>query len=283
MGTLKETKKRIGSAKTVAKITKAMKLVSASKSRAAQVANLALRPYSQRVSEVVADLWSVTSPRLHPLLADNPDPRICRLIIGTDKGLCGSLLDRLEDFLIQEKAFQNTGDVYVLVGKKGQEILRRNGLSASALFELGFKKTSLEIVAPIVRLINEGYLAHDFGKVIVYYTHFVSRLKQDPAQKPLLPAKKPEAQKDFGQDVAIYEPEADTVLEKILPRYLSLKLYQLVLESVASEHAARMIAMEAATKNADEIIDDLTLTYNKIRQENITRELLEITATMSAL
>lgn len=280
MATLKETKKRIASAKTVSKITKAMKLISASKSRAAQAANLASRPYSQRIGEVVSDLWAVTGHRLHPLLWQNTDPRACRLIIGTDKGLCGPLLSRLEDFLTKEKAFEKVGDSYLLVGKKSRELLTRNSLSATAVFELGFKKTTLEMVRPIVKLINDGYLAQNFGKVVVYYTHFVSNLKQTPSQKLLLPAVKPEVQKTFSKDVALYEPQADAVLEKILPRYLSLELYQLVLESVASEHAARMLAMDQACRNADEIIEDLTLSYNKIRQENITRELLEITSAL---
>lgn len=288
MPTLKETKKRIGSAKTVHKITKAMKLISASKSRNAQNANFNSRPYSQGLYQTVNNLWQITNPDDHPLLRRNESNATCHVVITTDKGLCGSLLDRLEDFMAKSEAFIGEEDEYVIVGRKGREILLHHGKKSAAVFELGFSKTPFSLITPIAKLVKESYLLGRFGKVIVYYTHFINNLKQIPSTKMLLPTQteqslvKPKVRIPF-KDVAIYEPDADTVLEKLLPRYLEIQLYQLVLESVASEHAARMLAMDAASRNANEIIEDLTLTYNKIRQESITRELLEITATMTAL
>jgi len=278
MTVLKETRKRISAAKTVRKITKAMKLISASKSKAAQVANAASQPYSQGTYSLVENLWKITNHNLHPLLKRNKSRQRCHVLITTDKGLCGSLLDHMESYLEKEGVFGDPQDHFILIGKKGIDMLSKKARSAEALFEVGFRKPSYPFVIPIVRLITDGYLSQKYGKVIVYYTSFVTVLAKNPDKKQILPALETDT-KGPGSDIAIYEPDADAVLENLLSRYLEIQLYQLILESSASEHSERMFAMDKATHSAEAIIDELTLLYNKGRQENITRELLEITAT----
>lgn len=282
MPTLKEIKKRVGSAKTVHKITKAMKLVSASKSRAAQTANFSSKPYSDKIFSLVQDLWEVTDPKAHPLLTGNSSSKRCSIIVTTDKGLCGSLVDNMEDFLIKDKAFEGTGNQFIVIGKKGSDILLKHNKTINAVFELGFKKPNFDFVNPIVKLFAKDYLDGVIGNVTVYYTTFINAFKQVAVKRQILPALKPDYKKQ-PTDIAIYEPSADAVLESLLMRYLEIQVYQLVLDSAASEHSARMMAMDKATTNAEGIIDDLTLEYNKARQEKITEELLEITTTISAL
>ena len=282
MATLKEIKKRVGSAKTVYKITRAMKLVSASKARAAQIANGISKPYSDRIYSLVRDLWTITDPKTHPLLKPNSSNKHCYLIITSDKGLCGSLIDDMEDFLLKEKVFDTKDSQFIMIGKRGVEMIMKRGAVPSAVFELGLKKPSFEFVSPVIKFITRGYLYSNFGDVTIYYTAFVNSFKQVPEKRTILPALIPSENLKMT-DIAIYEPNADKVLESLIPRYLEIQLYQLLLESVASEHSARMMAMDKATNNAQEIIDELTLVYNKVRQEKITRELLEITTTISAL
>lgn len=282
MVTLKEIKKRVSSARTVHKITKALKIVSAAKARAAQLANDASRPYSDAIYKLVADLWSITDPQGHPLLAQNSSEKITYMLLASDRGLCGSFLTNLERFIFQEKIFSNKIDQFIVVGKRGAEILRHQGQFPTALFEPGTRQPLFEFVNPIVRLFTEGYLSGACGQVVVIYTSYINSFLQKPQQRRILPAAKLEGQKK-PSDTALYEPSADVVLESLLPRYLEVQLYQLILESFASEHAARMVAMEKATEGAEEIIEELALSYNKIRQEKITSELLEINSALAAL
>ena len=258
-----------------------MKLVSASKARAAQVANQASRPYSEKIYSLVKNLWSITNPKVHPLLDQNNSRRRCFIIISSDKGLCGSLIDNLEDFLVQEKAF-SADNQFIIIGKRGSQITLKHGASPTAIFDLGLRKPSFDFVTPIVRLITQGYLDNQFGDVTIVYTAYINSFKQVPEKRVILPALAV-LNEAAGKDTALYEPNADAVLEGLLPRYLEIQLYQLLLESVSSEHAARMMAMDKASNNAQEIISELTLVFNKVRQEKITQQLLEITTTVSAL
>lgn len=282
MATLKEVKKRVQSAKTVYKITKAMKLVSAAKAKAAQFATHTSRPYSLKIFTMIRHLWLVTGSLTHPLLRSNRSPKRCFLIIASDKGLCGTFLDNLEDCLIRDKVFQGKGDQFIVIGKKGVEILLKHGKNPTALFELGTRRPIFEFVNPIIRLFTGAYLDGSFGEVTVYYTAFVNSFKQQPTARRLLPAVI-DAEGIKSTDIALYEPNAETVLTKLLPRYLEIQLYQFLLESVASEHSARMMAMDQAVNNATGIIDELTLTYNKVRQEKITQQMLEINTALTAL
>lgn len=282
MATLKEIKKRVGSARTVHKITRAMKLVSASKARAAQIAKGISQPYSDRIYSLVRNLWTITDPKAHPLLKPNSSNKHGYLIITSDKGLCGSLIDNMEDFLVKEKVFDAKDSQFIMIGRRGAEMVMKRGAIPSAVFDLGLRKPSFEFVSPIIKLITRGYLSSHFGDVTIYYTAFVNSFKQVPEKRTILPALIP-SEDSKVTDIAIYEPNADKVLESLIPRYLEIQLYQLLLESVACEHSARMMAMDKATNNAQEIIDEMTLVYNKVRQEKITRELLEITTTISAL
>lgn len=282
MPNLKDIRKRIGSARTVNKITKAMKLVSAAKSRSAQAANALSRPYSDHLYQLVKNLWRITGRNRHALLKTNQSLSFCYLIVAPDKGLCGPLVDNLSDFLSDQKVFENEGSFFIAVGKKAAEIVAKNGKKVEAFFGLGFRAPKSDFVHPIVKLITEGYLGGRYGKVEVFYTSFVSALKQEPRGRRILPAG------DLGEsqkivDTALYEPEPEVLLDEILKRFLEIEVYQLILESIASEHSSRMLAMDKASNNAREVIDDLSLTYNKVRQENITRELLEITTAISAL
>ena len=283
MPSQREIRRRIRSVSSIKQITRAMQFVAASKLKRAQDATLASRPYSDKLDEVLADVASVLGSGDHPLLTRREGGGRCIILFTTDRGFVGSLNTNVIRFAGRE-IVENPGDWSVVtVGRKGRDAMRRARHPLVASF-LGYgDRPAFTDILPLARLVTDDYLAGAYDRVDIAYTVFVSTLTQRPMLETLLPIKpKAEAAVIPGNQF-IFEPGPGAVLEQLLPRYVATRLYQATLEVTASELSARMIAMKNATENAEELIEDLTLTYNKVRQTNITREMIEIASGAQAL
>jgi F-type H+-transporting ATPase subunit gamma len=278
----REIRRRIGSVRNIKQITRAMQFVAASKLRRVQDAVLQARPYSEKLDEVLADVAAVLGSEDHPLLAQRPDgPRLI-VLFTTDRGLAGSLNTNAIRFA-SRTVVESSGEIQmVTVGRKGHAAMRRAGVPIAAAFEGYGDRPGFAEVLPLARLITDDFLAGRYAIVDLVYPEFVSTLNQRPTLERLLPIEPSEDTEGIPGRQFIFEPSADAVLRQLLPRYVATRIYQAALELAASEQSAKMIAMRNATDNAQELIEDLTLTYNKVRQANITREMIEIATGASA-
>jgi F-type H+-transporting ATPase subunit gamma len=271
----REIRRRIGSVGNIKQITRAMQFVAASKLKRAQDATLASRPYSDKLDEVLADVAAVLDDDQHPLLADGGTGARLIVLFTTDRGLAGSLNTNTIRFAAREIA-ESVGDLSVVtVGRKGTAAMRRARVPIAAAFDGLGDKPAFADVLPLARLVSDDFLAGTYGRVDLVHPTFVSTLVQRAEMKRLLPIQ-PNPDDTVPGRQFIFEPDPRRVLEQLLPRYVATRLFQAVLELTASEQSARMVAMRNATDNAQDLIDDLTLTYNKVRQSNITREMIEI-------
>ncbi len=276
MPSQREIRRRIGSVGNIKQITRAMQFVAASKLRRAQDATLSSRPYSEKLDEVLADVASVLDSEEHPLLAQGREGARLIVLFTTDRGMAGSLNTNTVRFAAREIS-SSSGDLKVVtVGRKGAAAMRRAGVPIAASFDGFGDKPTFADTLPLARLITDDFLDGTFTRVDLLYPAFISTLVQRPEMKPLLPVKPSEDSQGNPGHQFIFEPDPAQVLEQLMPRYVATRLFQAVLELTASEHSSRMVAMRSATDNAQELIDDLTLTYNKVRQSNITREMIEI-------
>ncbi len=289
MANTQDIRRRIKSIRNTAQITKAMQMVAASKMRRAQQHALAGRPYAALMNEVLVSLQKRTDPKLHPLLEIRPVKKELLLIISTDKGLCGALNTNL----FREAAnFDQAKTVFVVTGKRARQFISRTKRELLADFELKDSPSFVE-TKPISRFCTEKFLKREVDKVSVLYTHFINTINQRPLVQTLLPISsfdfvKNEATESAKENVDpmvgyLFEPNAEVVLDSMLPYYISYQVFQMILDGRASEHSARMVAMKNATDNANQFIKDLTLEYNKMRQAGITTELLEIATAQMAL
>jgi F-type H+-transporting ATPase subunit gamma len=289
MANTQDIRRRIKSIRNTAQITKAMQMVAASKMRKAQQQALSGRPYAELMNKVLVSLQRRTDPRLHPLLEIRPLKRELVLIISTDKGLAGALNTNL----FREVAnFDSAKTAFVVTGKKARQFVARTKRELLADFELKDAPSFVE-TKPISKFCTEKFLNREVDKVSVLHTHFINTISQRPVVQTLLPISSfDHPQKDEGTDTIqgadpmigyIFEPNAETVLDVMLPYYIQYQVFQMILDARASEHSARMVAMKSATDNANEFIKDLTLEYNKMRQASITTELLEIATAQMAL
>ncbi len=276
MASQRDIRRRIQSSKNIKQITRAMQFVAASKLKRAQEATLASRPYAEKLDEVLADLASVLSGEDHPLLVRRESGKRLIVLITTDRGLAGALNTNTIRFAAQQIT-ETGGDLTVVtVGRKGRDAMRRARVPLEAHFEGFGDRPSFADVLPLARLITDDYLAGTYARVDIVYSHFVSTLTQRSSLVELLPVTPAEDTAGIPGNQFIFEPSASAVLEQLVPRYVATRLFQAVLESKASEESSRMVAMKNATENAEELIEDLTLAYNKVRQSNITREMIEI-------
>jgi F-type H+-transporting ATPase subunit gamma len=276
MASQRDIRRRIQSSKNIKQITRAMQFVAASKLKRAQEATLASRPYAEKLDEVLADLASVLSGEDHPLLVRRESGKRLIVLITTDRGLAGALNTNTIRFAAQQIT-ETGGDLTVVtVGRKGRDAMRRARVPLEAHFEGFGDRPSFADVLPLARLITDDYLAGTYARVDIVYSHFVSTLTQRSSLVELLPVTPAEDTEGIPGNQFIFEPSASAVLEQLVPRYVATRLFQAVLESKASEESSRMVAMKNATENAEELIEDLTLAYNKVRQSNITREMIEI-------
>jgi F-type H+-transporting ATPase subunit gamma len=282
MASLREIRRRVRSVKNVAKITKAMEMVSASKMRRAQRNTQATRPYSDRMRDVMGELTTRAGQTLaHPLLTHRENvQRVGLVIITPDKGLCGALVSNVlrtaSRFILDQRKLGR--EVTVLtVGRKGRDFAVRTGLNLVAeITGLGDAPSLIDILPVATNVIN-GFGEGRFDEVHVIFTAFINTLTQRPERRQLLPIEPPREPAGTRVDYT-YEPSQPDVLNALLPRFVEVQLYQMILESIASEHSARMTAMRNATDNAKDLVRDLTLSANKARQAAITKELAEISA-----
>lgn len=284
MSEIRLIRRRIRSVKSIAKITRAMEMIATSKMRRAQERGLAGRPYSEKIRQVIADLAALpqTEQVLHPLLQRRSLTKITIVHITPDRGLCGGLNANINRNTAGFILNQTVPAGLICVGRKGVDFMRRTGRDIQAVFTgLGDYPAFLDIL-PIARLITDDYTNGKVDAVYLAYTKFVSTIAQRPVIEPLLPVSPTVIPRAQNVDY-IYEPSPVAVLAGLLPRFVEMEIYHATLESKASEQSARMVAMRNATDNARGLVDDLTLMYNKARQESITKELLDITGGVAAL
>jgi F-type H+-transporting ATPase subunit gamma len=282
MASQRDIRRRIGSVKNIKQITRAMQFVAASKLKRAQDATLAARPYSEKLDEVLADLAAVLGGEDHPLLAANPAGKRLIVLITTDRPLSGPLNTNIVRFVARD-IIDNPGDVAVItVGRKGRDAMRRTGVPLEAHFATYGDRPTFADVLPLARLVTDDFLAGTYTRVDIVYSHWVSTLVQRPTLLTILPIQPAEDTEGIPGNQFIFEPSPSAMLERLLPRYIAARLFQTVLEAKASEESSRMVAMKNATENAEELIEDLTLSYNKVRQANITREMIEIASGANA-
>ncbi len=299
----RKIKKQIQSIGNIKKITKAMELVSTAKMQKAVNAVLASRPYAQLAWQIVLNIAGRVDTKLHPLLQINDVKKIGVVVLSSNRGLCGvfnqQIFKKALSYLSDE--LKNNDDAvfeFITLGRKGAQLIANSGNKIIADFEKTDIITSFEQIKPVSKMIMADYLAGRYDKVMLVYTDFISSLKQKPQIKQLLPIT-PEWQVGLGevgsktkpsveidttwQYSYLFEPGTSLVLEMFLPKLLEIQIYQAMLESNASEHSARMLAMRNASDAAIDLISDLTLAFNKVRQSGITQELSEITNSKIAL
>ena len=276
MASQREIRRRIAAVKNIKQITRAMQFVAASKLKRAQDATLSARPYSQKIDEVLADLATVLGGDEHPLLEKREGGKRLIVLITSDRGLAGPFNTNTIRFAAQAIT-EHKGDLAVVtVGRKGRDAMRRARVPMEAHFEGFGDRPTFADVLPLARLITDDYLAGTYARVDIVFSQFVSTLTQRPALDTLLPIEPSEDTEGIPGNQFIFEPSPAAVLERLVPRYIATRLFQAVLESKASEESSRMVAMRNATDNAEDLIEDYTLAYNKVRQANITREMIEI-------
>ncbi len=284
MATTQILRRRIRSIEGTAKICRAMEMVATARMRRAQDQATAGRPYADKISQVIADLavQSQVERGVHPLLQKREVKRIAIVHITTDRGLCGGLnanMNRLVAGFVLEQSVPVT---IVTVGRKGRAFMLRVGQNIRAEFTGIGDRPTLRETLPISRVIIDDYSNNEVDQVYLAYPRFVSTMVQRPAMEILLPIEPITFPR--GQTAEyIYEPKASIVLNELLPRYVEMKVYHAILELVASEQSARMVAMRNASDNAKELLEDLTLALNKVRQETITKEICDISGGAEAL
>ena len=284
MADIRLIRRRIKGVQSIAKITRAMEMIATSKMKRTQERGLAGRPYSEKIRQVIADLAASpqTGRTLHPLLQRRPVTKIAILYITPDRGLCGGLIANLNRATGSFITDQEVPVSLVCVGNKGLDFMRRSGRDIRAEFSwLGDRPSYLDIL-PISRIIIDDYANGEIDAAYVAYSQFVSTMAQRAVVQPLVPVEPAEIPASQNVDF-IFEPNAERVLQELLPRFIEMQVYQAILEAIASEQSARMVAMRNATENAGELGSELTLMYNKARQESITKELLDITGGVEAL
>jgi F-type H+-transporting ATPase subunit gamma len=283
MADIRKVRRRIRGVQNIAKITRAMEMIAASKMKKAQERGLAGGPYSEKIQQVIADLAALPGVELqHPLLQRRPVEKMAVVHITPDRGLCGGLNANLNRSLAGFILSQNVPVNVVAVGRKGRDFAVRQGCNLQAEFtELGDRPGILDTLS-ISHIIINDYCNGEIDMVYISYGHFVSTMVQRPVMQQLLPVEPASIPAAENVDY-IYEPGAEAVLGGLLPRFVEMQVYHAILESIASEQSARMVAMRNATDSANELIGELTLVYNKARQEAITKELLDITGGVTAL
>jgi len=290
--TTRDLRRRIKSIRNTSQITKAMQMVAAAKMRKAQQAALAGRPYALLMNEVLAEVAANAGDFTHPLMEVRDVRKRAVIVVSTDKGLCGALNSNL---LREAAKFDKDTTLYITAGRKASQFIARTKRRLAT--EFTYKDAPLFGEArAISRFAQDLFIKGEADTADILFTNFISTLTQKPETRSLLPVgeiKAVRAELEEGPTEGarllkgatefLFEPAAEQVLGSMLPHYLNFQVYQILLEAKASEHSARMVAMKSATDNATQLIKDLTLEYNKLRQANITKELLEITTAQMAM
>ena len=283
----KEIRTKITSVQNTRKITKAMEMVAASKMRKAQERMRAARPYGEKIRNVAAHISHANPEYRHPFLITRDTVKKVGIIVVTaDKGLCGGLnTNVLRLALTKIKEWDSEGEQFEVccIGNRGLGFMQRLGANVvSHVIGLG-DKPHMEKLIGAVKLMLDGYIEDRFDRLMIFYTRFINTMKQEAVMEQLLPLSGEKLGVPSGSWDYIYEPEAKAVLDQALSRYIEALIYQAVSENMASEQSARMVAMKSASDNAGDVIDELTLIYNKTRQAAITKELSEIVGGAAAI
>ena len=289
MATLRDIQRRIRSVQSTQKITKAMKLVAASKFRRAQERILEARPYATKIGELVDGLVSRTAgEETHPLLAARSTGRKRLVVITADKGLCGAFNSNiLRESLRFIRGADEVSVTLVVVGKKARDFYRRRQFTVKSEMLGFFDRLAYSHAQELANGLMQDFLADEVDEVPLMYNEFRSVAVQRPVRRQLLPLGASGTEEDDAddgpQEEYLYEPSPEAILASLLPRHVTTQVYRALMESAAGEYGARMTAMESASKNAREMINLLTIQYNKARQERITKELLDIVGGAEAL
>jgi F-type H+-transporting ATPase subunit gamma len=289
MATLLDFRRRIRSVKNTQQITRAMKFVAAARLRRAQESALAARPYAQELARLLRSVMSRIESPNHPLLAKRPEERILVLVLSGERGLAGAfnanILKEAAKFFRRKKGKKV---VAIPIGKKGRDALRKAGMEFAGEYVNVLARVDLGVAREISNLVTELYCEEKVDAVYMIFSEFKSVIQAELIVDKLLPieaiaeAEESQTERAASQIDYIYEQPADALLNRLLPRYVETQVLRSMLESCAAEHAARMTAMEAATKNAEDVIDALTLHMNKVRQAAITKEIIEIVSGASS-
>ncbi|MCK5084435.1 MAG: ATP synthase F1 subunit gamma [Candidatus Pacebacteria bacterium] len=302
MQSTQQIRRQIQSTKNTSQITKAMEMVSASKMKKSQEAALLARPYAEAALNLLENVSESVEPRKHILLENREKKTVCLFVVTSDKGLCGGLnsgVIKKAVKIIKENEEKGRKISIVTIGKKAESYFKRTKNDVIAVFNGIGDSVELRETLPISKLLINDFRDKKFDKVIAVYTNFISTLKQDSRAKTILPITRRSLEETIEEidDLAVkngengngnngveykFEPSSDEVLCKLLPNLIEIQSYHIILESNASEHSARMVAMKSATDSALEMLDDLNLSYNYIRQQKITQEISEISAGVAA-
>jgi F-type H+-transporting ATPase subunit gamma len=285
MATLRDIQRRIKSVQSTQKITRAMKLVAAAKLRRAQERIIAARPYAGKMAELLGNLVSGADGDTHPLLEQREGPRRQIVIITADKGLAGAFNSNVIRRSLEFVRTSNTTELtLVVVGRKARDFYRRREYTVKRDMIGFWDRLAFSHAQELADYFMQQYLHNEVDEVHLMYNEFRSVASQRPVRQQLLPIPKAEGEQEAAEAVDyIYEPSPAAILGDLLPRHVRMQVYRALMESLAGEYGARMTAMEAATKNAKEMIEVLTIQYNKARQEKITKELLDIVGGAEAL
>ena len=283
----KEIRVKIKSVQNTRKITKAMEMVAASKMRKAQDRMRAARPYGEKIRNVAAHISHANPEYRHPFLVERDTvKKVGIIIITTDKGLCGGLNTNIQRLALNKiKEWETEGESFEVccIGNKGLGFMQRLGANiVSQVTQVG-DRPQMEKLIGSIKVMLDGYTQDRFDRLMIFYTKFINTMKQEPVMEQLLPLSGEKLGAPEGAWDYIYEPEAKVVLDQVLMRYVEAIIFQALSENMASEQSARMVAMKSASDNAGNVIDELTLIYNKTRQAAITKELSEIVGGAAAV
>jgi len=287
MASTKEIRSKIKSVQNTRKITKAMEMVAASKMRKAQERMRAARPYGEKIRNVAAHISHANPEYRHPFLVRRDTvKKVGIIIITTDKGLCGGLNTNVQRLAMHKmKEWEAQGETFEVccIGNKGLGFMQRLGANVvSQVTGLG-DRPQIEKLIGTIKVMLDGYVSDRFDRIELFYTRFINTMKQEAVMEQLLPLSGDRLGTPSGTWDYIYEPEADVVLDQVMTRYIEAIIFQAMAENMASEQSARMVAMKSASDNAGNVIDELTLIYNKARQAAITKELSEIVGGAAAV
>jgi F-type H+-transporting ATPase subunit gamma len=277
MANIRDIRRRIRSAKNIQQITRAMKFVSAARLRKAQDRVIASRPYARQMVAVLNSLATRVPPESHPLLAKRGDQKIELVLISADRGLCGAyntnIIRQALDFLTRHSGSEVGLNI---IGKRARDFFRRRSFPIRREAINVLQKPGFADAAAIARDLIEDFISQDIDQIWLLYNEFKSVVQQRICLEPLLPIQRLEHPDDPSTLEYLYDEPPETIFASLLPRHVEAQVYRAMLEAAASEHGARMAAMEAATNNAAEMIEGLTLYANKVRQAGITKELIEV-------
>ncbi|MEA2101899.1 MAG: ATP synthase F1 subunit gamma [Thermodesulfobacteriota bacterium] len=285
MASLKDLKKRVASVKSTEQITKAMRMVAAAKLRRAQESIVAARPYAIKANEVLLSLVNRTNPDMHPLLRTREPHKGVLVVMASDRGLCGAFnqnVFRHADAFIKENEKRYDELSLVLVGKRAVDYFKRKNLPIRKAVTI--ENPSYDLSSDVCQDLIDGYINEEYDELYIVFNEFKSAMTQILHEDRILPVERMDSEDDEMLNIEyLYEPDEMTLLDTLLPLSLKMFFYRALLESAASEHGARMTAMESASKNASEMMDKLSVQYNRLRQASITTELMEVVGGAEAL